>query len=384
MNKMTIRNDIKNIVSNQQELWTYKYTRNVVNYVTSRNNDDRFINIMQQILDEDTENGNKRGINSEEIFTEYYMLAHYYRLYNKKDSLLILISKYRNCFENIPFNDEVNCWYYKRNGDWETAYRYSKNLLNKFDIRDNAGIYANFISTVISMLELEYNTRNSATPANYWRNNDDRMKDWEYCREKSKEIIVNDPYTIGERVGAQYAKMGKLIAFMPGLENETIEKISDIINESNDYFEKAIAYQNQNGKNYNKRCMEFRQMQVQCYLHKLDIISDKNNKNLEAKLTDLAVAEKTLKENIEHQLARSLEIISIFTAVITLIITSVGIINGFTLEEAVNLLLITTCAWCLVYSIFIFMLHSGKRMVKSVFIGIIMILLLCLFTRNFI
>ncbi len=383
-NKSELRNEISNIVSLHQNIWTYKYTRSIIKFVTSCENDEKFIDLLQQILNEDTDNGRKNGIESKIIFTEYYMLAHYYRLFNKKDKLILLIEKYRGCFENIPFNEEVTCWYYKRKGDWESAYNRSKQLLTKFDVQDNAGIYANFISTVISMLENEYNSRNSVSPIHYWNTNEDRLNDWEFCYTKSREIINNDPFTVGEKVAAQYAKMGKLLIYSPNLEGKTINEISDIINEANDYFEQAITYQDPNGKNYNKRCMEFRQMQIQCYLHKLDIISEKNNKHLEHQLSDLALTEKTLKESIEHQLAKSLEVISIFTAVITLIITSIGIINGFTLKEAIYLLLITTCSWCLVYSIFVFMLHSGKRMYKSIFIGLIMIVFLFLFTKDFI
>lgn len=375
--------EIQKIIS-AQGLWTYKYTRNVIKFVTSFDDDRKFIVILQQFLEDVTKNGSKTEIDSEEIFTVYYALAHYYRLYDKKDKLVKLIEQYSGCFINIPFNNEVICWYYKRKGDWENAYRYSKELLNEFAVSDNAGIYANFISTVISMLEEEYRTRNSASPKCYWRSEDDRVKDWEFCYNKSKEIIDNDPYTIGERVGAQYAKMGKLLVYMPGLENKTIDIISNIANEANEYFNNAIIYQDEQGSNYNKRCMEFRQMQVQCYIHALEIINSKNNKSIEDKLEDLVATEKELKENMEHQLARSLEIISIFTAVITLIITSVGIFNGICFNDAVYLLLITTCSWCLVYSVFVFMIHSGKRMLKSIIISLIMVALLCILTRNFV
>lgn len=277
--------------------------------------------------------------------------------------------------ELIVFFD---CWYYRRKGNWAKAYQHSKRLLDEFDVYDNPGIYGNYISTILGMLDNEYNSRKTDSPIKYWTSETERTTDWNFCVSILREIIDNNLHSIGERVGIHYAKMGRLLTFTPQLETLPIEKISGIIDEANRYFEMAIMYEDQNSKNYNKRCMEYRQMQVRSHLLKMDIIERINIQRIENKLRNLALREEEIKEQLERQATKLLEIIAVFTAVITLIITAVGFANNFSFAEAVNLILITSCAWCFVYSIFVFMIHSSKRMFKSIIVAILMTCLIYL------
>lgn len=376
-----IENKIKDIIDRlEPNVWTYRYTREIIKLATLYDDIDTQELLSQ--LDNETENGNKRNITSTVTFTKYYLLAHYYRLFSKTDALIDLIQKYRYCFNTIPYNEEVNCWYYKRKGDWKEAYNRSKKLLNTYRINDNGGIYANFISTVLKMLEIEDNSQNSDTPIVFWQSDEDRLRDWNDCRRYSDFIIDSDPETVDERVGAQYAKSGQLLMYEPHLRDKDINTIITNFDSAVDFFEKAVTYSDEKSKNYNKRCMEYRQMQAKCYIRKIDFINSKNFQREEEQLRRLKETETAMKESIDNQLAKSLEIMSVFTAIITLVTTGVSIMKGIPFENAVCLILITADIWCLIYCVFVFLLYRGHRAVKSVIIAIIMIVLLYFMTKN--
>ena len=128
--------------------------------------------------------------------------------------------------------------------------------------------------------------------------------------------------------------------------------------------------------------MEYRQMQAKCYIRKIDFINSKNFQREEEQLRRLKETETAMKESIDNQLAKSLEIMSVFTAIITLVTTGVSIMKGIPFENAVCLILITADIWCLIYCVFVFLLYRGHRAVKSVIIAIIMIVLLYFMTKN--
>ena len=306
------------------------------------------------------------------LFTAYYSLAYYYKRYDKVDELGKLIACYACRFNYAPLRDEVSAWYYRRKGDLKKAFSLDKTLISRIEIYENSGPYVSFASSVLMLLEKENDNNFLGKSEKEWECDEERIRDWSTAY-KAIDTVLEEYHRRrpGKYYGKHYAIKGRLLLYKPNLKHEKIEEINRVFNEANLMFEKAIQNENIKEEDYYKRYTEYCSYQSRCELLRLKywskIQTDENQKKIE-ELTEL---ESTLREKINEQKAQEIELLSVFTAIISIVLVGGEIAISFSLLKAELLIIVLfTCCVAFLCALNIILFEKSKKAVVCLIIAL--------------
>ena len=173
----------------------------------------------------------------------------------------------------------------------------------------------------------------------YWADPQQRINDWQKAIDSIDEAIRQ--YRIirpNKHYGKHYFIYGKLLMFTPNIVEKKIDEINRILDLAENKFSQALNYENENEEDYFKRYEEYRTYQTKCVIYRTHLISTKNSDLMKEKLEELEKSKLEITESIKSQQSKEVELLAIFTAIISIVLGGVSISESMTLTSGVFLL----------------------------------------------
>lgn len=318
------------------------------------------------------------------LFAAYYAIGFYYKRYEKIDELGKLDAKYRHFFSYAPLHLEIASWYYRRKGDLQQALSIDKIMMQNIDITLNAAPYISYASSVNKLLLLEMQNRLYTGELQYWPSVSEMKKDWKTATEKIQEAMIQyQKIKNGKKYGRHYAIYGSLLMCTPEIEKKSLQEIYFILDNAEENIKLAIQYENENEEDYFKRYEEYTQILNKCNLVRMQLTLNYNNNEMTNKINDLSLSKEKLEKTIEETQAKEIEIISIFTAVIAIILGGTQITTSLSLIEGEIMMLFLGGICLLLFSGLIALTFTGiKRLLAIILLVVVIAALIYLFTYS--
>lgn len=317
----------------------------------------------------------------EVLFAAYYALACYYKRYDKIDNLWKIIRENGAFFSFAPLSLEIESWYYRRKGDLKKALELDKKLMNKLDISFNAAPYISYASSVSRLLKIEQDRRLSNKGILNWSDKDAIFEDWEGAIEAIQKAMQEYArIRNGEKYGKHFAIYGRLLMFTPDLEERSIAEVNNILDLAEKNIKLAIQYENEKEEDYFKRYEEYSHFLNECYLVRMQLMIHLNNKETAAKMEELSVSKEKLEKKFEKMQVQEIEIISIFSAVIAIILSSIQLTASFSFVQTQMLMVSVLCICIILVSAAILLTNEGKNKYLAIATGMLAIMIFTFLT----
>lgn len=374
-----VRKILKGILENTSEkISTYEFIYYITVLVRRKGQD--IINPLLQILENDLKDYNSTNSSCENPgyktcekmqreeqnadiekkidFAAYYAASLYYKRYKKKSDQINLVETYgfSGYFDFAILNNEILARYWRRKRNYRKALKHDE-LALKLARPENDGLKTSYCSTVADILEEE--ERNGF--------------DTGFSLEERKDLY-HKAYTCNREVlerrltyGKYHSIRGRLLLFQPK-KGIIEEKILQDLRIAKEEFYQANEYEDPNAEDYHMRCADNLQYIFQC----------------DAQIT-LGLAAKNEKEKITRSLQKEtrklqvqvIQLLGIFTAVITIIITTVQLATcaNFTPYGMAIAILIASLAIIIIYSVLRLLFADMGSEIGTAVIAIIVILI---------
>lgn len=354
---------------------SYEYIHQIIEMI---NKDGKtYRDDLDDILKNNCREEEKPGLSHEVLFTAYYSLGFYYKRYDKLESLGNLINQYGHYFDSDILSKEVESWYYRRKGDLQKALKLDRDMMTNINIRVNAGPYISYASSVGKLLELEMKNNLYGTDLTYWSSREEMKKDWSKAISAIQEAMEQyQKIRNGRRYGKHYAIQGRLLMYTPDLAQKSLSEINNLLDKADESFRLAMQYENEREEDYYKRYEEYSHYQNKCNQLRMQLTINCRNKEMQDKIEELNLSKTQLQNMIEHNQAKEIELVTIFTAIISIIMGGAHISSSITLVEG-ELLLATLACVCLILicAAIALTFEENKRRTAIIF-GIILCILL--------
>ena len=330
-----------------------------------------------QLLESKEENRHPKEV----LFAAYYALACYYKRYDKIDNLWKIIRKNDAFFSFAPLSLEIASWYYRRKGDLKKALELDKELMNKLDISFNAAPYISYASSVSRLLKIEQDRRFSNKGILNWSGKDAIFKDWEGAIEAIQKAMQEYArIRNGKKYGKHFAIYGRLLMFTPDLEERSIKEINNILDLAEKNIKLAMQYENEKEEDYFKRYEEDNHFLNECYLVRMQLMIHLNNKETTTKMEELSVSKEKLEKKFEKVQVQEIEIISIFSAIIAIILSNIQLTASFSFVQTQMLMVSVLCICIILVSAAILLTNEGKKKYLAIVTGMLAIMIFTFLT----
>lgn len=368
-------NNYDNVVNVLQSISTngitsYEYIHKIIEMININGN--RYKDEFKKILDDYSSDNSSIDLNS--AFTAYYSLAFYYKRFDRVKELRKTIQSYGAVFQNQILSNEIESWYFRRIGDFEKAVSLDRNLISNITIEENAGPYISYASSISKLLEKEFNESINHRQYRYWSEHQQRVNDWQRAIDSIDEAIRQ--YKMirpNKNYGKHYFIYEKLLMFTPNISDKSIDEINRILDLAESKFTKALNYENENEEDYFKRYEEYRTYQTKCVIYRMHLISASNNEIMEKKLSQLEDSRLEITKSIKKQQSKEIELLSIFTAIISIVLGGVNIAQSMSLVNGIFLL--CTLAFIFIAMVGIAVVLSDRSNKLAVIITILAIII---------
>lgn len=342
------------------EISSYDYSHRVTEFINKHGV--AYSNILAEYLKKNIDLSNPVSIDDSKKniqFTVYYLLCYYYKHYNKVDSMRLAIASYDAYFEYAPLHNEVKSWYYRLTGDLAKALKIDKVMMHEIDITINAVPYVSYASSVAKILEWE-KFSGDLNGKKFWKSNDERVAEWKAALKAILDTISQ--YEIirkNQHYGKHYAIYGQLLSLNPELENMSLERAEEKFQEAEKYVLLAIQNENENAEEYAVRCQQYYQIQNRIALQRISLLTKIYKAEIYEQLDKLSEKENSFAAEMENRNEREIGLLSIFSAIISLIISGISITTQMQLVEGVILFALVTFA-CVFLCAFCMMMYLSK------------------------
>lgn len=320
----------------EQGIVSYEYIHKIIEMINI--NGSEYRNGLSEILS-NYKNNSSTDLSVDIAFTAYYSLCFYYKRYDKVKDLKKTINMYQDLFNDQVLSNEIQSWYYRRIGDLEKSVELDRKMISEISVEENAGPYISFASSISKLLEKEFTEDINNQNYKYWENPIQKNKDWKKALNSIDEAIKQ--YHLirpNKNYGKHYFIYGKLLMFTPDISQKPSNDINITLDSAEKYFSLAIQYENENEEDYYRRYEEYRTYQTKCGIIRMQLISLKNNTMIQQKLEELEQAKEDIKKSMESQQAKEIELLSIFSAIISIILGGINIAGQMSLAKGMFLL----------------------------------------------
>lgn len=388
----------------------YAYTHSIIELIKS--NGAHIEQLLRHILEEQ-----QRQLPASDLAKiALYALCYYYKRYTKNDSLEAIFENYQELLCIHPLKNEILSWYFRNIGDYERAYMIDKAFCEDQSLREiNVVQYISFGSSVAYLLEAEANEKSYV----FWESASQRMEDWTAAIKAMDDVmLMYARIKPGKKYAKHYTVLGRLYLYAPEV-SVNINNAHLMLDKADACFRNALQYEDVNSKDYIRRCGDIQRYQGKIELTYMKIrfkssideqekkflaITEEIEKNHEKRIltmeeeyehkrqemkkqyeNEVANLEKNYRDKIDDidekykkdsdaQQNKSIEVITIFTAVIAIILGSVDIMGSFSFTTGTIFITLIGLVCCELVCVLCIILDDGDRFKRAIWISILLLI----------